>query len=113
MCASVTDAAVNYHAERRGNCAQSVAAGYAEKTGKRGELVDELKRCGGGNAPGGMCGALYAALQIAGDDNQEKVKQHFGSFTDNHFLCKEIRGGNIIPCRECVRHAAEAIEDLA
>ncbi len=40
----------------RHNCAQAVACGCGGE-----ELYNELQSCGCGRAPGGVCGALYAA----------------------------------------------------
>ena len=40
----------------RHNCAQAVACGCGGE-----DLYNELQSCGGGRAPGGVCGALYAA----------------------------------------------------
>ena len=55
----------NFHAEHRGNCAMSVAYGYARATGKsEAEAVaaaEMFRAFGGGKAPNGACGALYAA----------------------------------------------------
>ena len=51
---------------RKCNCAQAVAAGL-----ERDDLLPELAACGGGKAPGGRCGALHAAMLIAGEGKAE------------------------------------------
>ena len=43
------------------NCAQAVAAGAGNET-----LAAAMQSCGGGRAPLGRCGALYAALEQIG-----------------------------------------------
>ena len=109
---SVSDAAGEYHAQHKGNCAQSVCAGYTQVTGKNPEWIDEMSKCGGGRAPEGYCGALWAAMQSAGKENEEKVIEEFKKGSQGCTKCKEIRGGNVIPCNQCVRNAGKAIEDL-
>ena len=62
---SIAEISKNFHAEHRGNCAMSVAYGYARATGKsEAEAVasaEMFRNFGGGKAPNGSCGALYAA----------------------------------------------------
>ena len=50
---------------RRYNCAQSVAAGAG-----REDLIPAMAAMGGGRAPEGICGALYAALQLLPEEKQ-------------------------------------------
>ena len=83
------------------NCAQSIAAGCG-----REELVDELADCGGGRAPGGLCGALYAALRMLPEEKRAEAKAEFirriGSSD-----CRTIKTQCRIPCAHCVAVAAE------
>ncbi|EDR24131.1 hypothetical protein, conserved [Entamoeba dispar SAW760] len=111
--ASISEIAVEYHSAHKGNCSQSVAYGYSEATGNRKELIEQLSGCGGGRAPEGYCGALYAAIQILGEDKKEACISKFKESSNGCTKCKEIRGSNVIPCRECVRAAAKCIEELA
>ena len=67
---TISDLACEYHAGRKGNCSQSVAAGYFQKTGQGEEYIEKFSGFGGGRAPEGYCGALYAAMQILGDDKK-------------------------------------------
>lgn len=89
---------------REHNCAQAVAAGCGKE-----ELVAELSSCGGGRAPEGFCGALYASLLLVKEENKEKVKAQFGE-TAGAVTCREIKGTHKYPCTECVRLAAELVE---
>ncbi|MGN0866574.1 MAG: hypothetical protein ACI4SG_02710 [Oligosphaeraceae bacterium] len=86
------------------NCAQSVALGNG-----REELVEELSRCGGGRAPEGICGALHAALLLAPEEErpalQEAFRKEAGALT-----CREIKGGALTPCVQCVEIAAALLE---
>lgn len=53
------------------NCAQTIC--YAVD---REDMVEELKNSARGNAPGGLCGALYAATQLA-PEHAEKLLADF------------------------------------
>ncbi len=82
------------------NCAQSVAAGCGHE-----ELVEELGKCGGGRAPQGLCGALYAALLLLPEQERETARQEFirkvGAAD-----CRTIKKQTGTPCSECVAVAA-------
>ncbi len=86
------------------NCAQAVADGFGHP-----ELMDEMKSCGGGRAPGGLCGALHCALCLVPEKERENLKTEFlrkhGAVT-----CKELKQEPGSPCAECVRSAAELTE---
>ena len=90
---------------RNHNCAQAVAAGCGYET-----LVSEMKSCGGGNAPDNCCGALFAALCIAGKEHADALKEEFIG-TLGSFRCRELKAANpAVSCVECVRVAAELLE---
>lgn len=78
------------------NCAQSVAI----MTG-HDDWVKELAACGGGRAPGGLCGALHTALRIAPEDKRDDIiaafKASVGATT-----CREIKSSTGTPCAVCV-----------
>ena len=90
---------------RKHNCAQAVAAGFGNDA-----LADELKTCGGGNAPFGHCGALHAALSLTAAEHHEKLIAEFTAAA-GAATCKEIKtAADPYPCSECVRKAAELVE---
>ena len=102
--------ASEYHKTRRGNCAQSVAFAWGAKF-RGGKGVEELfTGYGGGRAPDGLCGALYASCELAGAQAVEAIKQSFAEKTGGHQTCKAIRTAKILPCSECVAVAAELLE---
>lgn len=105
--------ASEYHKARRGNCAQSVAFAWGSKfAGGRG--AEELfAGCGGGRAPGGLCGAVFASCELAGTGAAEAIKQDFAEKTGGLLTCKEIRAAKVMPCSECVEVAAELLEEHA
>lgn len=89
---------------KRHNCAQAVAAGAG-----REDLVESFAVCGGGKAPGGLCGALYAVLALAPESEHEMIKTAFAEKA-GALTCREIKTGTLFPCVECVRVAAELSE---
>lgn len=88
------------------NCAQTICAAFG-----RDDLLEPMKACGGGRAPEGTCGALYAALTLAGDKApavQEAFLAAHGACT-----CRELKGGTArVACQDCVRTAANLLEKL-
>ncbi len=102
--------AVAYHQARRGNCAQSVAYAWGAKY-RGGKGVEEVfDGCGGGRAPGGLCGALYASCELAGAREVAAIKVSFAERTGGPLTCKAIRAAKCVPCEECVEVAAELLE---
>ena len=102
--------ASEYHQQRRGNCAQSVAFAWGQKyPGGRG-VEEVFAGCGAGRAPEGLCGAVYASCTLAGTAAEQSIKQSFAELTGGHLSCKAIRAANIMPCNECVGLAAELLE---
>ena len=86
------------------NCAQAVAAGAG-----REDLVEAFKVCGGGKAPGGLCGALHAALALAPESEHDAIKTAFAEKA-GALTCREIKAVTLFSCAECVRVAAELTE---
>lgn len=81
------------------NCAQSVAAGCGHE-----DLVEKLDKCGGGRAPEGLCGVLYAALLP--ESKKEAAKTEF-IHQVGAAECKIIKTQSGTPCSRCVAVAAE------
>jgi hypothetical protein len=102
--------ASEYHQQRRGNCAQSVAFAWGAKNpGGRG-VEEVFAGCGAGRAPGGLCGALYASCQLAGAGAEDSIKQAFAEKSGGDLTCKEIRAARKLTCSGCVEAAAELLE---
>ena len=99
-----------YHQQRRGNCAQSVAFAWGCKfMGARG-VEEVFEGCGGGRSPGGLCGALHASCTLAGAEAAETIKEQFAEKTGGHLTCRAIRMAKSVPCSACVEVAAELLE---
>lgn len=81
------------------NCAQAVCAAFG-----RDDLLEEMKECGGGRAPGGTCGALYAAMTLV-PGRAEAIAAAFCA-ANGSTKCRELKGEHHVPCRTCVATAA-------
>ncbi|MBQ3776651.1 MAG: hypothetical protein II835_00900 [Fibrobacter sp.] len=113
---SIAELAKSFHAEHRGNCAMSVAFAFARASGKSEkealESAEMFRNYGGGRAPNGTCGALYAAKMMQ-PDHSEALEDYFRRGAKNCTLCKEIRPNAVIPCNRCVEIAGEALDFLS
>ena len=112
---SIAEFSKKFHADKRGNCAMSVAYGYARATGKSEEeavkAAEMFRAFGGGKAPDGLCGALYAAKMMQ-PDHAESIEDVFKRGAQGCTKCQEIRPNKIIPCNRCVELAGEALDFL-
>jgi hypothetical protein len=89
------------------NCAQSVLYAWREVFGETTITIADLKPFGAGRAPDGLCGAVYAACQLA-PDRAEALKAAFAARLGS-LSCKEIRAAKKHPCADCVAEAAELL----
>jgi hypothetical protein len=90
------------------NCAQSVLYAYHRVSGETAIPLLDMKAVGGGRAPGGLCGALYAACTIT-PEKAESLKNRFAEKTGS-VVCREMREANQHPCEVCVSEAAQLLE---
>lgn len=98
-------ASIHFHqAPNHLNCAQSVA-----KIAGRDDLVPGDLAFGGGRAEGGLCGSLFAALQICPEVHHEKIKEDFAQKA-GALTCREIKGKMKTPCSECVAIGAFLVD---
>ena len=93
------------------NCAQTVYKSMGKHHAISKEMVRELSAKGGGRAEGGLCGALYAALQFM--DCQESKDRLIEEFENQggSTQCREIRRAKRMSCHDCVATAAEWAEN--
>ena len=89
---------------RMHNCAQAVASGTGHD-----ELYAELGSCGGGKAAEGRCGALHAAMLIAGAARAEEIRKAFVAELGSD-KCLELKQKLAVPCAKCVETAARLAE---
>jgi len=100
---------------QRMNCAQAVISAFKEDFNIEDNIVEMFKNYGGGKAPDGLCGALYAVKYIMSrQENKEKLaelenyfKEHAGALE-----CSNIRGLRKLSCVGCVEKSSEFLEKL-
>ncbi|MDX9866344.1 MAG: hypothetical protein RBT78_00310 [Kiritimatiellia bacterium] len=105
------ETAETYHRQRRGNCAQAVAHAWENKVGDPGKTAGRFAGCGGGRAPGGLCGALYASCTLAGTAAADAIKTAFAERSGGHHTCRAVRATHSLTCNECVGLAAALLEE--
>ncbi len=103
--------AQDYHRERRGNCAQSVAYAWNSKNPGAQNSEERFSECGGGQAPGGLCGALHVSCVLAGHADAASMKRKFAEKSGGHLTCREIRAAGLLTCNACVGLAAELLDE--
>ena len=91
------------------NCAQAVAHAWAQDTAASQIAITEHAAHGSGKAPEGMCGALYAAFQVAKQQGRKTEHLHKGfASIHGHTACSELRSRRVA-CEACVRSAADLV----
>ncbi|MGL6194448.1 MAG: GDSL-type esterase/lipase family protein, partial [Thermoguttaceae bacterium] len=82
--------AVSYYTQvpKKYNCAQSVAKAFG-----REDLVEELKASGGGRAPDGICGALYALFLLTPESDHAEFTRIFELSVGN-LKCHDIKAAS-------------------
>lgn len=79
------------------NCAQTICSAMG-----REDLVEQMAEKARGKAPGGTCGALFAAMTLApdrADDIRAAFTQALGANT-----CENLKAA-LTPCPRCVQTA--------
>lgn len=86
------------------NCAQTVCHAF-----NRDDLLEPVQGCARGNAPGGLCGALYGATCVA-PAQAEQLKAAFLA-RNGAATCRELKAAGKVPCPVCVRTAVELLNE--
>ncbi|MDR0873473.1 MAG: C-GCAxxG-C-C family protein [Prevotellaceae bacterium] len=97
--------------EEKLNCAQSILRGFQKEFNVPDSRIAEFKAWGGGRAPEGVCGALYAADILLKEKGKASVKEQFKAkvgATD----CLAIKQEKKITCPDCVRITDELLEKV-
>ena len=89
------------------NCAQAVANKWKELYGSE-DIVKEYSPYVGGKAPGGLCGAVFAAMQAV-PDHSEEIRKEFVELCGAE-TCRAIKMESGTPCAVCVDTADKLVE---
>ena len=100
--------AVDYfhNTPERLNCAQAILTAWKDECGVSEEMIQNFKQFGGGKAPEGTCGALYAAEYLVQKQENVSVIGDFAKQTGSH-ACRSIRANGTVSCQRCVEIADE------
>jgi hypothetical protein len=90
------------------NCAQAVLKGFQHQFNLSESLIEEFKAYGGGRAPEGLCGAVFAADFLLAKQNRESIKFAFVQQVGSMY-CKEIKANNKFTCSDCISIADELL----
>lgn len=95
----------------RVGCAQAVAEALRQQWGLDDTFVMSMAEATGGQAPGGQCGAVYAALRVAEEripGKKQLIEDYFKKEAGG-LTCREIRSQRKLRCADCVEQAANLL----
>lgn len=96
-----------HHPDFKHNCAQAVAYRWKELF-PDSSVVEKYLEFGGGRAPEGKCGALFAAMNACPACSQ-KIEQEFSQQV-GAVTCRDIKTIAKTPCPRCVDVADMLVE---
>ncbi|WP_185957550.1 C-GCAxxG-C-C family (seleno)protein [Saccharicrinis carchari] len=101
-----------FHGAEGYNCAQAILKTFQKEFEVDEQAIVAAARNGGGRAEGGLCGALYAAHQLLGDNPlQQKIDMDFIA-KGSSVRCREIRTERRLSCKQCVSLAAQNLQGM-
>ncbi len=92
------------------NCAQAILKGFEQEFSVDKAQIDAFRAFGGGRTPLGICGALFAAQQLApqyADNLQTEFIKQCGSAS-----CREMKQQRKVSCEECVKTADRLLTEM-
>ncbi|MCE5302153.1 MAG: hypothetical protein LLF97_03470 [Planctomycetaceae bacterium] len=103
------DALAHFHQRQGYNCAQAVLKAFAARAGFDEACIGAFSRFGGGRAPDGECGALFAAKSLFRDRAAQQAIENIFVRAAGDATCRAIRKGKTFTCGQCVQTAADAV----
>jgi len=92
------------------NCAQAILKGFEQEFSIDNSQIDTFRAFGGGRAPLGVCGALFAAQQLAPHKATE-LQADFIKLCGSAY-CRELKQQRKVSCEECVKVADRLLRGL-
>lgn len=89
------------------NCAQAVANKWKDLY-ESADIVTEYSPYIGGRAPGGLCGAVFAAMQAL-PEHADEIRKEFTAICGAE-TCRAIKMETGTPCEVCVDTADTLVE---
>jgi hypothetical protein len=103
------NALAHFRGESGYNCAQAVLKAFAPAVGVDESCLEGFAQFGGGRAPEGQCGALFAAKAILCDPAaKQEVEAAFVGIAEST-KCRDILSGRRVSCAQCVQSVADAV----
>lgn len=102
-----------HNEENNWNCAQSLYKHYQTRLAISDEDIELKYRCkGGGRAEGGICGALYAGMEIVASTGTKTQQRVFNAFAAQvgGTTCAQIKGKCGKMCSELVAMTQELVD---
>ena len=99
---------------RKLNCAQTIAHAFKDRFGLSEDDVEQLVASGGGRAPAGQCGSLYAVKVMLEKAYPARIKdcEEVLFSSAGSTKCQEIRAAGRLSCVGCVEKVAAYIEKI-
>ena len=91
------------------NCAQSMLKAFQTQLNISEETIAEFRRYGGGRAPEGICGALYAADYLLKQQGKNSIQEEFRQKA-GAVMCRELKKSKTL-CEWRVNIADELLEE--
>jgi hypothetical protein len=91
------------------NCAQTIIKIIEDHYDIPSKNMEIFIKYGGGNAPEGTCGALYALRQYLPIQDYKQVRKSFKDHIGSE-KCKDIRKAQKFSCQECIKKAIDLYE---
>lgn len=94
---------------KRMNCCEAVAYAFRDEIPLTAEELQSFSGYGGGRAPGGYCGAIYAAKYLLEKKGSPRAAEIDGIFTGlaGSPKCRDIKALRKVSCLACIEKAAE------
>lgn len=101
-----------HHPEYRHNCAQAIVNKWHSQFGLPQSVIDDMIAFGGGRSPEGLCGALYAAVELLPmADDKKQIIDEFRNIT-GQTKCRALKCDKKVTCEQCVDIADSLIEKV-
>jgi len=100
-----------FHGVDKLNCAQAILKTFQKECDVSDEMIADYKAFGGGRAEGGVCGAIYAAMNLADDKHKADMEAKFTEAA-TYMGCQDIKKSQSLSCPDCVAEAAQILHEL-
>ena len=101
-----------FRGEEKYSCSEAVGKAFQETCDFDDAAIQVMKAFRGGQAPGGVCGAVYAALKVLNTDEQRAAFERAFIEKAGTVNCRELRAAKKLSCHDCVEVAARLASEV-